>query len=62
MTLYCMVYAKIAERKISMEKIVCTICGYVYDAEENNGVKFEDLDDTYTCPLCGVGKDLFEER
>ena len=44
MTLYCMVYAKIAERKISMEKIVCTICGYVYDAEENNGVKFEDLD------------------
>ena len=39
-----------------MEKYVCTVCGYVYDPEENDGVKFEDLADDYVCPLCGVGK------
>ena len=25
------------------------------------GTKFEDLPDDWTCPLCGVGKDQFEE-
>ena len=24
------------------------------------GVKFADLPEDWTCPLCGVGKDLFE--
>ncbi|MCR5306237.1 MAG: rubredoxin, partial [Oscillospiraceae bacterium] len=24
------------------------------------GTKFEDLPDDYECPLCGVGKDMFE--
>lgn len=37
---------------------VCTVCGYVYDGD----VPFEELPDTWTCPLCGVGKDMFEER
>ena len=41
-----------------MAKYVCDVCGYVYD-EEVEGVKFEDLDDDYVCPLCGVGKDQF---
>ena len=40
-------------------KYVCTVCGYVYD-EEEEGVKFEDLPDDYVCPLCGVGKEDFE--
>jgi rubredoxin len=44
-----------------MEKFVCTICNYVYDPAENNGVKFEDLPEDYVCPLCGVGKDSFEK-
>ncbi|MDY4697471.1 MAG: rubredoxin, partial [Selenomonas montiformis] len=26
------------------------------------GVKFEDLPDDFVCPLCGVGKDMFEEQ
>ena len=43
-----------------MEKFVCTVCGYVYDPAENDGVAFENLPDDYTCPLCGVGKDMFE--
>lgn len=31
---------------------ICTICGYVYYGD--------DLPDNYKCPMCGVGKDLFE--
>ena len=39
-------------------KYVCTICGYVYD-EEAEGVKFSDLPDSWTCPLCGAEKSEF---
>ena len=41
-------------------KYKCTICGYIY-YEEVEGVKFEDLPDEWVCPLCGVGKDMFEK-
>ena len=43
-----------------MAKYVCTVCGPIYD-EEVEGVKFEDLPEDWVCPLCGVGKDLFEK-
>jgi rubredoxin len=49
------------ERKKTMKKYVCKICGYVYDPANNNNVAFEDLPEDWTCPLCGVGKDQFEE-
>ncbi len=49
-------------------KWVCTVCGYEYDEERgdiDNGIepdtKFEDLPEDFECPLCGVGKDLFEK-
>lgn len=45
-----------------MDKYVCTVCGYVYDPEENDNIAFEDLPEDYTCPLCNVGKDLFEKQ
>lgn len=52
-----------------MKKYVCNVCGFVYDEElgdpENGiapGTKREDLPDTYTCPLCGVGKEDFSEK
>lgn len=52
-----------------MKKYVCTVCGYVYDeaiGEPDNdiaaGTLFEDLPDDYVCPLCGVGKEDFEEE
>ena len=41
-------------------KFRCTICGHIYD-EEVEGTKFEDLPDTWVCPMCGVGKDMFEK-
>ena len=34
--------------------------GYEYD-DEKEGVKFEDLPEDWVCPLCGVGKDMFEK-
>lgn len=40
------------------EKYKCIICGHVYD-ESVEGIKFEDLPDTWRCPICGVGKDKF---
>lgn len=42
-----------------MAKYRCTICGHIYD-EEKEKIKFNDLPDTWTCPLCGVSKSLFE--
>ncbi len=51
-----------------MKKYKCTICGYIYDpknGDPENGIKpqtkFEDLPDDWVCPVCGVGKDQFEE-
>ena len=41
-------------------KYRCMACGYIYD-EEVEGVKFEDLPEDWVCPLCGVGKDMFEK-
>lgn len=44
-----------------MEKFLCTVCGYIYDPAENDNIPFAELPDDYVCPLCGVGKDMFEE-
>lgn len=48
-------------------RYVCQVCGYVYDEVEGDpdngvapGTKWEDVPDSYVCPLCGVGKDQFE--
>ncbi|MEG1008558.1 MAG: rubredoxin [Clostridia bacterium] len=41
-------------------KFKCTICGYIYD-NENESIKFEELPDTWVCPLCGAPKSMFEE-
>ncbi|MBR1775785.1 rubredoxin [bacterium] len=49
-----------------MQKYVCSVCGYVYDpavGDSDNGIAagtaFEDLPESWTCPLCSVGKDMF---
>jgi len=51
-----------------MKKYRCTVCGYIYDPEKgdpdngiNPGTPFEDLPDNWTCPVCGVTKEDFEE-
>lgn len=53
----------IEEKKVAsgnFKKYRCKICGHIYD-EATEKVKFEDLPDDWTCPLCGVGKAMFEE-
>ena len=51
-----------------MKKYTCVVCGYEYDpakGDSDNGVApgtaFEDIPDDWTCPVCGAGKDQFEE-
>jgi rubredoxin len=46
----------------------CKVCAYVYDpavgdpdSGVNPGTPFENLPDDWCCPLCGVGKEDFEE-
>ena len=50
-----------------MEKYVCTPCGYIYDPELGDpdggiapGTPFEDIPDDWVCPVCGLGKEVFE--
>jgi len=52
-----------------LEKYVCSVCGYVYDPEVGDpdndipaGTAFEDLPEDWVCPLCGAGKELFEQE
>ena len=42
-------------------KYVCSICGYVYDPAEHDGVAFEDLPDDWKCPRCKQTKDKFNK-
>jgi len=51
-----------------MAKYRCTVCGYIYDpavGDPDAGIKpgtaFENIPDTWICPECGVGKDMFEK-
>jgi len=51
-----------------MKKYRCTACGYIYDPEQGDpdngidpGISFEGLPDDWTCPVCEVEKDMFEE-
>lgn len=69
-----MIYYFIINKKITlggykMSKYVCTICGFVYDEAEGyeeGGIepntKWEDIDDSFVCPLCGASKDEFEQE
>lgn len=49
-----------------MKKYVCNVCGYVYDPAAGDpdgkipaGTAFEDLPDTWVCPVCGAEKSEF---
>jgi len=51
-----------------MKKYRCTVCGYIYDPEKGDpengieaGTPFEELPEDWTCPVCGVSKEDFEE-
>ena len=51
-----------------MDKYECTACSYIYDpglGDPDGGVEpgtaFEDISDDWVCPLCGLGKEVFEK-
>ncbi len=50
-----------------MKKYFCTACDYIYDpakGDPENGIDpgspFETLPDDWTCPWCGLTKEVFE--
>ena len=51
-----------------MKKWKCSVCEYVYNPEKGDpdsgiapGTSFEDIPDNWVCPLCGIGKEMFEK-
>jgi flavin reductase (DIM6/NTAB) family NADH-FMN oxidoreductase RutF/rubredoxin len=51
--------SKYAAKKTSgYAKYKCASCGYIYD-DETEEIKFADLPDNWTCPLCGSEKEDF---
>ncbi len=50
-------------------KFVCTVCGWIYDEEAGcpeegiaPGTPWSEVPEDFLCPLCSVGKELFEEE
>ena len=48
------------ERKAT-GKYVCSVCGYIYDPAEHDGVAFESLPDDWKCPRCKQPKEKFNK-
>lgn len=49
-------------------KYICNVCGWVYDEEEGceelsiaPGTKWKDIEEDFSCPTCGMGKDDFSQ-
>lgn len=49
-----------------MDKWICVPCSYVYDPEEGHpdggvapGTAFENIPESWQCPVCGATKDKF---
>ncbi|MBM4400346.1 MAG: rubredoxin [Crenarchaeota archaeon] len=52
-----------------MDKWECIVCGYIYNPErgdpEHNiqpGTLFEQLPESWTCPVCGAPKSQFVKQ
>jgi rubredoxin len=51
-----------------MDKYLCTVCGYIYDPAVGDpdhgigpGTSFQNLPNSWVCPECGAGKNMFEK-
>ncbi len=54
---------------VPSDKYYCTACGYVYDPAQGDpehgipaGTRFEDLPETWVCPVCGTEKIDFAKK
>ena len=57
---------KRVEGEMKMQKYVCSVCGYVYDPAEGDpdhgvaaGTDWQQVQEDWVCPVCGVNKDQF---
>lgn len=51
---------KAAEEAVPTTNYQCTVCNHVYNAErDGNGLLFEQLPDTWRCPVCGAPKSAY---
>ena len=60
-------YKNFQAEKYESQRYECVECKYIYNPKSGNekagikpGTEFEDLPDTWVCPVCGEGKDMFE--
>ena len=60
-------YRNFQEEKNEGQMYECIECKYIYNPKYGNekagvpkGTKFDDLPETWVCPVCGEGKDMFE--
>ena len=49
------------EYQAPTEKYICSVCGYIYNPAENDGVQFENLPENWRCPRCKQGKEKFNK-
>jgi rubredoxin len=52
---------------LTMQKYRCTLCGYIYDPVSGDpdggiapGTPFDQIPDSWVCPMCGAAKSEFE--
>jgi rubredoxin---NAD+ reductase len=50
----------------AFRKYQCSVCGHIYDEAAGDpdgglkaGTRFEDIPDSWVCPVCGVSKSEF---
>ncbi len=60
-------YKNFQSEKLETQRYECVQCKYIYNPKAGNekagikpGTAFEDLPDTWVCPVCGERKDMFE--
>ena len=60
-------YKNFQEEHSETQRYECVECKYIYNPKFGNekagikpGTPFEDLPDTWVCPVCGEGKDMFQ--
>jgi len=60
-------FVAILKRRKNMEKYLCP-CGYEYDPAVGDpdsgiapGTAWEDIPEDWVCPVCGLGKDAFDQ-
>jgi flavin reductase (DIM6/NTAB) family NADH-FMN oxidoreductase RutF/rubredoxin len=57
------------EQATTAARYVCSVCGYVYDPVNGDpdggvtpGTRFEDIPESWVCPVCGADKTQFQKE